>query len=85
VFSINIRRLGWAGRILRIEYEGILEKVFNGKFHNTKPVGKPRTSWKDVVWSNTSEILGMRGWKRRVENREEWRRLLREVREQKVL
>jgi hypothetical protein len=48
-------------------------------------VGKPRTRWKDVVWSNTSEILGMRGWKRRVEYIEELRRLLREVREQKVL
>jgi len=25
------------------------------KFHKTKPVGKPRTSWDDVVW--TDDVL----------------------------
>jgi hypothetical protein len=85
VDSINIRRLGWAGHILRIEDEGILEEVLNGKFHNTRPVEKPRTRWEDVVRRNTPEILGTRGWKRRAESREEWRRLLREIREQKGL
>jgi hypothetical protein len=29
-------------------------KVLNGKFHNTRPVGKPRTRWEDVVRKNTS-------------------------------
>ena len=76
--DINIRRVGWVGHILSTEGEGIPEKVLNGKFHNTRPVGKPRTRWDDVVRRDTSEILGIRGWRRRAENREEWRRLLRE-------
>jgi hypothetical protein len=78
VDDINIRRVGWVGHILSVEGEGIPEKVLNGKFHNTRPVGKPRTRWDDVVRRDTSEILGIRGWRRRAENREEWRRLLRE-------
>ena len=76
VDDINIRRQGWAGHIWRIKDERIPEKVLNGKFRNTRPVGKPRSSWEDVVRRDTSEILGIRGWKRRTENRKEWRHLL---------
>jgi hypothetical protein len=36
-------------------------------------VVKPRTRWEDVVWRDTSEILGIQGWKRQAENREEWK------------
>jgi hypothetical protein len=50
-----------------------------------RPVGKPRTRWKDVVRWDTSQILEIRGWRRRAEDREEWRLLLREVRDQKGL
>ena len=39
--DIKIRRLGWAGHIVRMEDERISKKVLNGKFHNTRPVGKP--------------------------------------------
>jgi hypothetical protein len=40
----------------------------------------PRTSWKDVIRREASEIL-RRGWRRR--DREEWRYVLREARDQK--
>jgi len=68
-----------------MENERIIKGVLNGKFRNMRPVGKPRTRWKDVVRWDTSQILEIRGWRRRAENREEWRLLLREVRDQKGL
>jgi len=43
-------------------------------------VVKPRTRWEDVVWRDTSKILGKQGWRRQAENREEWKYLLREAR-----
>ena len=61
------------------------KKVLNGKFSNTRPMGKPRKRWKDVVWRDTSWTLGIKGWRRRAEDREEWRRLLREARVQNWL
>jgi len=45
VCSVKIRRLRWTGHIIRMEDEQIPIKVLNGKFHNTRPVGKPRTRW----------------------------------------
>jgi hypothetical protein len=43
------------------------KKVLNGKFPNTRPVGKPRTRWKDVVWRDRSRILGIRGDEQKTE------------------
>jgi len=77
--------LGWAGHIVGMEDKRIPKKVLNGKFHNARPVGKPRARWEDVVWRDTPQILGIRGWRRRAEDREEWRRLPREARAQKGL
>jgi hypothetical protein len=80
-----VRRLGWAGHIIRIEEEGIPKKVLNGTFHNTRPVGRPRTRWADVVQRDALQLLGVRGWNRRTENRDEWRHALREAKARKGL
>jgi hypothetical protein len=52
------------------------------KYFNTRSVGKVRTRWESVV-QNALRVLGMRGWRRRNREREDWRRLLREARAQK--
>jgi hypothetical protein len=84
VDDIEIGKLGWLGLFIRMEDERITkEKVLNGKFGHVRPVGKPRTRWEDVIRSDTS--LGMRGWRRRAEDIEKWRRLVREGRDQKGL
>jgi hypothetical protein len=63
VCNIQIRRLRWAGHIIRMKDEQIPVKVLNGKFCNTRPVGIPGTRWEDVQ-RDTSQILGIRGWRR---------------------
>jgi hypothetical protein len=88
VDEIKIIRLGWAGHVVRMEDEGIPPsqpkiKDLSGKFRNKRPMGKPRTKWEDVVRRDTSQILGIRGWRRRAEDEKEWRRLLRETKAQK--
>ena len=60
--DIHIRRLGWAGHIVRMEEERITKKVLNGTFYTTRPVGRPRTRWADVVQRDASQLLGIRGW-----------------------
>jgi hypothetical protein len=85
VEDIRIRRLGLAGHSPRTEEEKIAKKFLNGKFHNKRPAGKPKTSWKEVVRRDTSRVLGIRGRWRRSDDGEKWRRRLREARAQKGL
>jgi hypothetical protein len=59
--DIKIRRLGWAGRIVRMEDERIPKKILNGKFHNKRLVVKPQTRWQDVIQRVTSQIVGIQG------------------------
>ena len=61
------------------------KKDLNGNFHTTRPVGRPRTRCADVVQRDALQLLGIRGWRRKAENREEWRRLRREAKNQKEL
>jgi hypothetical protein len=85
VEDIKIRRLEWAGHIIRMEEERILKKVLNGNFYTTRPVGRPRTRRVDVVQSDALQMLGIRGWRRRAANRDEWRHLMREAKAWKGL
>jgi len=76
----------WAGHIIRMEGERIPKKknVLNRNFCTTRPVGRPRTRWEDVVQRDALQLLGVRGW-RRAENRDEWRDLMREAKARKGL
>jgi len=64
--------------------ERIPKNVSDGNFH-TRPVGRPRTRWADVVQRDALQLLGIRGWRGRDENRDEWRRLMREAKARKGL
>jgi hypothetical protein len=85
VEDIKIRRLGWAGHIIRMEEERIPKKVLYVNFHTTRSVGRPRTRCADVVWRDALQLLGIRGWRRSAKNRDEWRCLMREAKAQKGL
>jgi hypothetical protein len=85
VEDIKIRRLEWAGHIITMEEERIPKKVLNRNFHTTSPVGRPRTRWADVFQRDALQLLGIRGWKRRAVNRDEWRHLMREAKARKGL
>ena len=50
-----------------------------------KPVGRPRTRWVNVVQRDALQLLGVRGWRRRAKNRDEWRYLMREAKARKGL
>ena len=61
------------------------KKVLNGNFYTTRPVGRPRTRWTEVVQRDSLQLLRIRGWRRKTENRDEWRRLMWEAKAQKGL
>jgi len=61
------------------------KKVLNGNFCITRPVGRPRTRWADVVQRDALQLLGIREWRRSAEHRDEWRRVMREAKARKGL
>jgi len=83
VEDIKIKRLEWAGHIIRMEEERIPKKVLDGNFHTARQVGRPRTRWANVVQRDALQLLGTRGWRRRATNRDEWKRLVREAKARK--
>jgi hypothetical protein len=85
VEDIKIKRLEWADHIIRMEEERVPKKFRNGNFHTTRPVGRPRTRWADVVQRDVLQLLGTREWRKRAMNRDEWRRLMREAKARKGL
>jgi len=85
VEDIKFRRLEWAGHIIRMEEESIPKKGLNGNFYTTRPVGRPRTRWVYVVQTDALQLLGMRGWRKRATNRDEWRHVMREAKARKGL
>jgi len=48
-------------------------------------MGRPRSRWADVVQKDALQLLGIRGWRRKAENRDKWRRLMREATARKGL
>ena len=82
VEDIKIRWFGWAGHIIRMEEERIPKNI-KRKFLHHKQVGRPRTRWADAVQMDALQLLGIRGWRRRAENRDEWRRLMRKAKARK--
>jgi hypothetical protein len=68
-----------------MEEEMIAKWVLNGNFLTTRAVGRPRTRWADVVQRDALRLLGIRGWRRRAENSDEWRRLMTETKARKGL
>ena len=83
--DIKIRRLEWASHIIRMEEERIPKKVLHRNYHTTRPVGRPRTRWADVVQRDAVRLLGIRGWRRRAVNRDEWRHRMRQAKARKGL
>jgi hypothetical protein len=68
-----------------MEEERIPKKVLNGNFYTTRPVGRPRTRWADVVQRVALQVLGIKGWRRRAANRDEWRPFMMEAKARKGL
>lgn len=62
VDDIKILRIGQAGHIKRMEDESVQKNIFNGKFNNTRFVGKRRIRWEYMVQRDAlhTRILGIR-------------------------
>ena len=78
VSFIKLNRLRWIGHVYRMENTRKVTQVFYNNPQGSRQRGRPRHRWVDDVQTDL-EKCGFRGWKQKVKDRDEWRRLMRET------
>jgi len=82
--TIRLNRLCWFGLVQRMEENRIPKRVLYMNLGTTRLRGRPRDRWQDEVRED-GRIVGGEGWKEKVRNREEWKKLLRKARNCHIL
>ena len=76
---VNVKRLAWAGHLVRMNSDRTVKKIFNTKPDGARSAGRPKLRWEDGV-DQDMRILGVKNWKKVVLNRDEWAQLLKKAR-----
>jgi hypothetical protein len=70
---ILLKRLMWAGQVVRIEQHRIPKKVLGSRFERGRPLGRPRNRWEDVIQRDAANLLRIWNWKAAARDKE-WRK-----------
>jgi len=82
--TIRLSRLCWFGHVQTMEENRIPLRVLYINLETKRLRGRPRNRWQCEVRED-GRLVGGKGWKKRVYNREEWKKLLRTARNQRIL
>jgi hypothetical protein len=58
----------------RIAEDNIVRKIKSWKLMSKRPIGRPKTRWEDV------KSMNVRNWKKVVQNRDRWKKVVEQVR-----
>ena len=79
VTYIKVKRLAWAGHLMRMNNNRTLKKIFNTKPDGVRSIGRPKLRWEHGV-DQDIRILGVKNWKKVALDRDEWAKFLRKAR-----
>jgi len=82
--TISLNRLRWFGHVQRMEENRIPQRVLYMNLGTTRLRGRPRNRWQDGVRVD-GRTVGGEGWREKVHNREEWKKLPRTARNRHIL
>jgi len=76
---IRLKRLMWAGHVVRMKQHRIPKMVLGRCFGGGRPVGRPRNRWEDVIQRDAATLPRIRNWKAAARDKEKWRKKVREA------
>jgi hypothetical protein len=82
--TVRLNRLCWIGHVQRVDENRIPKRVLCKNLGTMRLRGGPRNRWQGEVREDR-QIVGGEGWQENVHNREEWKKLLRTVRNRRIL
>ena len=82
--TIRLNRLHCFEHVQRMEENRIPKKVLYMNLEATRLRGRPRNRWQDELRED-GRLVGGKGWKKRLYDREEWKKLLRTARNHCIL
>ena len=82
--TIRLNRLRWFGHVQRMEESRVPKRVLYMNLGTTRLRSRPRNRWQVGVRED-GRIIVAEGWREKVHNREEWKKLLRMARNCQIL
>ena len=67
-------RLNWVGHVERMAKDNNVQKIKRWKPMSKRPIGRPKTRWEDIKSMNVTN------WKKVVQNRDSWKKVVEQVR-----
>jgi hypothetical protein len=76
--DVKARRISWIGHVERMEDNRMPKRVMREKIYTRIKRGRPKIRWLDDVQEDLRE-MGTEEWRRKVEDRDQWRRIAQET------
>jgi len=76
---IKKQRLNWLGHVERKAEDNIVQKIKRWKPMSKRPIGRPKTRWKDDVLEGIKNI-NVSKWKKVAQNRDSWKKVVEQAR-----
>jgi hypothetical protein len=84
VRHIKSKRLSWLGHVERMPDGRVAKSIFKWKPYATRLEGRPRLRWEDDV-RNDLKKMGVKTWKQRVQERNQWKEIIEQAKTHKEL
>jgi hypothetical protein len=78
VLREDIVRISRAGHLERMEDSRMPKRVMREKTYTRRRRGRPKVRWLDDVQEDLRE-MGIEGWRRKAQDRDQWRRIAQEA------
>jgi hypothetical protein len=77
-FILKSQRIRWLGHVERMEDNAMLKRLLKGRLYLKRRNGRPGMRYLDDVESDLKK-MGVKGWKEKMRDREQWRLIVEEA------